>query len=100
MLTEPVGYLESACLVKNAKKIITDSGGLQREAFYAGKKCVTILNFVCWPETMVNNRNELSRPIADEIVQKLGHKQMVDDSFLPFGDGHAAEKIVKALEEH
>lgn len=100
LLTEPVGYLESACLVKNAKKIITDSGGLQREAFYAGKKCVTILNFVCWPETMVNNRNELSRPIADEIVQKLGHKQMVDDSFLPFGDGHAAEKIVKALEEH
>lgn len=43
ILCEPVGYLESACLVKHAKKIITDSGGLQREAFYAGKKCVTIL---------------------------------------------------------
>ena len=38
ILAEPVGYLESACLVKNAKKIVTDSGGLQREAFYAGKK--------------------------------------------------------------
>ena len=35
--TEPVGYLESACLVRNARKIITDSGGLQREAFFAGK---------------------------------------------------------------
>lgn len=99
ILTEPVGYLESACLVKNAKKIVTDSGGLQREAFFAGKKCVTILNFVCWPETMVSGRNELSYPIAEEIVAKLGNPQTVDTAYQPFGDGHAAEKIVKALEE-
>ena len=99
VLTEPVGYLESACLVKNARKIVTDSGGLQREAFFAGKKCVTILNFVCWPETMVSGRNELAYPIAEEIVAKLGNPQTVDASYQPFGDGHAAEKIVKALEE-
>ena len=99
MLTEPVGYLESACMVRNAKKIVTDSGGLQREAFFAGKKCVTILNFVCWPETMVSGRNELSYPIAEEIVAKLGNPQTVDENYQPFGDGHAAEKIVKALEE-
>lgn len=100
ILTEPVGYLESACLVKNALKIITDSGGLQREAFYAGKKCVTILNFVCWPETMVDNRNELSRPAAEEIVEKLGHQQTVDELYQPFGDGHSARKIVEALEHY
>ena len=100
ILTEPVGYLESACLVKNARKIITDSGGLQREAFYAGKKCVTILNFVCWPETMVENRNELSRPIAEEIVETIGHEQIIDNSYMPFGDGHSAEKIVQALESY
>lgn len=99
ILCEPVGYLESACLVKNAKKIITDSGGLQREAFYAGKKCVTILNFVCWPETMIDNRNELSRPVAEEIVDKLGHEQTVDESYMPFGDGHSADKIVEAIEK-
>ena len=98
ILTEPVGYLESACLVRNAKKVITDSGGLQREAFYAGKKCVTILNFVCWPETMIDNRNELSRPIAEEIVEKLNKEQIVDETYLPFGDGHAANKIVEAME--
>lgn len=98
ILAEPVGYLESACLVKNAKKIITDSGGLQREAFYAGKKCVTILNFVCWPETMIDNRNELSQPNAEEIVEKLSHEQTINESYLPFGDGHSAEKIVEALE--
>ena len=99
ILTEPVGYLESACLVRNAKKIVTDSGGLQREAFFAGKKCVTILNFVCWPETMINNRNELSRPIAEEIVDKISHEQFVDESYLPFGDGHSAIKIVDAMEK-
>lgn len=99
VLTEPVGYLESACMVRNAKKIVTDSGGLQREAFFAGKKCVTILNFVCWPETMVSGRNELSYLVAEEIVAKLGNPQTVDENYQPFGDGHAAEKIVKALEE-
>ena len=99
ILTEPVGYLESACLVKNALKIVTDSGGLQREAFFAGKKCVTILDFVCWPETMVDGRNELSSPVAEEIVAKLGNEQTVDPAYRPFGDGHAAEKIVQALEE-
>lgn len=98
ILTEPVGYLESACLVKNAQKIITDSGGLQREAFFAGIKCVTILDFVCWPETMINNRNELSRPRAEEIIKKLGHDQTVDASYMPFGDGKSAIKIVDALE--
>ena len=84
--------------MKNAKKIVTDSGGLQREAFYAGKKCVTILKFVCWPETMVDNRNELSRPIGIEIVEKLGHEQTVDESYMPFGNGHSADRIVEAIE--
>ena len=100
LLTEPVGYLESACLVKHAKKIVTDSGGLQREAFFAGKKCVTILNFVCWPETMVDGRNELSRPNEEEIISKLKNGQKIDESYLPFGDGHAAEKIVNAMESY
>lgn len=100
ILTEPVGYLESACLVRNANKIITDSGGLQREAFFAQKKCVTILDFVCWPETMVGDRNELSKPLAEQIVEKLGHSQVIDKNYLPFGDGHAADKIVKAMENN
>ncbi len=100
ILCEPVGYLESACLVKHSKKIITDSGGLQREAFFAEKKCVTILNFVCWPETMVAGRNILSRPNANEIVKKLTEPQLIDNSYQPFGDGHAAIKIVQAMEEY
>lgn len=98
LLTEPVGYLESICLVNHAKKIVTDSGGLQKEAFFAKKKCVTILDFVCWPETMVDGRNELSKADEKQILAKLAKEQMIDDSCQPFGDGRAAVKIVRAME--
>ena len=99
LFVKPVGYLESICLVKNAEKIVTDSGGLQTEAFFAGKKCVTVLDFVCWPETMVDYRNELSNPVEKEILEKLSHEQIIDENYKPFGDGKAAEKIVQALLE-
>lgn len=98
ILTEPVGYLESLCLVKNARKIVTDSGGLQREAFFAEKKCVTILDFVCWPETMFEGRNQLVKPETNDILEKLSETQVIVQSYMPFGDGHAAEKIVNAME--
>lgn len=98
ILCEPVGYLESACLVKNARKIVTDSGGLQCEAFYAEKKCVTVLDFVCWPETMVDGRNELAHPEAQDILEKLTRPQKIDSMYQPFGDGKAAYKIVRAME--
>jgi len=99
LLSEPVGYLESLCLVNNAKKIVTDSGGLQREAFFAKKKCVTILDFICWPETMVDGRNMLAKPVADDILKKLDEPQIINDNYQPFGDGNAAQKIVRAMEE-
>ncbi len=99
ILTEPVGYLESTTLVRHAKKIVTDSGGLQREAFFAGVKCVTVLDFVVWPETMVDNRNNLSEPNKGKILENLNLKQTISTDYVPFGDGHAAEKIVKELEK-
>ena len=100
LLSKPVGYLESICLVNNAKKIVTDSGGLQREAFYAGKQCVTILDFVCWPETMVDNRNQLAKADKMVILEKLHAEQIMDPEYKPFGDGHSAAKIVSAIENY
>jgi len=97
VLTQPVGYLTSIALVKNAKKIVTDSGGLQREAFYAGVQCVTIFDYVVWPETMVGNQNQLSRPNKQDILSKLAAKVEKDENYQPFGDGHAADKIVNIL---
>lgn len=93
ILTKPVGYLESISLVIHAEKIVTDSGGLQREAFFAEKQCVTVFNHVIWPETMVSNRNQLAKPDKRDILEKLNKQQLIDAGYHPFGDGHSAEKI-------
>jgi len=98
ILVEPVGYLESICLVNHAKKIVTDSGGLLREAFFAKKQCVSVLDHLSWTETLINNRNQLASPNADDILSKLSCEQIVDEQYNPFGDGCAAKKIVAALE--
>lgn len=98
LLSEPVGYLESIHLVDHAKKIVTDSGGLQREAFFAGKQCVTVLDFVSWPETMINNRNQLARAEKQDIINKLEAEQFIDLSYKPFGDGNASKKIVDSMD--
>jgi len=97
ILTQPVGYLTSISLVLNAKKIVTDSGGLQREAFFANKQCVTVLDFVVWPETMVNNCNQLAKPLAEDILQTLTAAAVFNEQYRPFGDGHAGDKIVQAI---
>lgn len=97
ILIQPVGYLESVYLTKHAKKIVTDSGGLQCEAFYAGVQCVFVLDFVVWPETMVDNRNQLAKPNCKDILAKLNTEQTINPSYQPFGDGHSAKKIVDII---
>ena len=97
VLTQPVGYLTSISLVADAKKIVTDSGGLQREAFFAEKQCVTVFDHVIWPETMVDNRNQLATPYTEDILQKLSATQIVDPGYKPFGDGKSGERIVAVL---
>lgn len=96
---QPVGYLSSIHLVNHAKKVVTDSGGIQREAFFAGTQCVTVLDFIVWPETMVGNRNQLAKPEKNDVLKKLSEGQTVDSAYQPFGDGHAAEKMCKYIEE-
>lgn len=95
---EPVGYLESICLVNHAKKIVTDSGGLQREAFFAKKKCISVLDFVVWQETMVDGRNMLAKADRVDICNKLHLEQTIKEDYCPFGDGHSAEKIIIEIE--
>ena len=99
ILTQPVRYSDSVHLTKNAKKIVTDSGGLQCEAFFAGVQCVFVLDYAVWPETMVDNRNQLAKADHRDILKKLSAKQKIDSAYQPFGDGHAAEKICEIIRE-
>lgn len=96
IVCEPVGYLMSVYLINHSKKIVTDSGGLQREAFFAGKQCVTIFDYVVWPETMINNRNQLAKPYKKDILQKLNAVQTISDD-MPFGDGYSAKKMLEHI---
>ena len=100
MLTLPVGYQSSISLVNRAKKIVTDSGGVQREAFFAKKPCVTVLDFVVWPETMANGCNQLAKPDKEDILTKLAAPIAFDPAYQPFGDGHSAERIVEKIQEY
>lgn len=97
LLTQPVGYRESIFLVSQAEKIVTDSGGLQREAFFAQKPCVTVFDHVAWPETMVDHCNQLAKPDKSDILAKLDTPVRFDPSYQPFGDGHSAEKITAEI---
>lgn len=99
LLVQPVSYGNSVHLTKQAKKIVTDSGGLQCEAFFAGVQCVFVFDYVVWPETMVGNRNQLAKADKEDILEKLSKSQVVDPAYQPFGDGHAAEKICKHIRE-
>lgn len=99
LLCEPVGYLSSIYLVQHAVKIVTDSGGLQREAFFAGKQCITVFDYIVWPETMVGNMNQLAKPDCKDILDKLKNPVSPANGN-PFGDGHAAEKIVGIIKDY
>ena len=100
ILTLPVGYQTSISLVTKAKKVVTDSGGVQREAFFAGKPCVTVLDFVVWPETMKDGCNVLAKPEKEDILADLNREVVFDPAYQPFGDGHSAEKIVNIIREY
>ena len=99
LVTEPVGYLEMLCLEMHARKIITDSGGVQKEAYLAGVPCITLLTFSEWVETVECGWNFLAGTDKTRILWALEHFEGGRDHPDLFGDGHAAEKIVRVIEE-
>ncbi len=98
-LLSPLGYLQSVALVAAAQRIVTDSGGVQREAFFAGVPCVTVFDHAVWPETMVGNCNVLASADAADIAGKLTLTPTWPTTDNPFGDGHACEKVVARLDQ-
>jgi len=96
-LLSPLGYLESVALVSHAARVVTDSGGVQREAFFARVPCVTVFPYAVWPETMPGGCNVLAAPDQADILRKLTAAPVWPEADNPFGDGHACEKIVSHL---
>jgi UDP-GlcNAc3NAcA epimerase len=99
LLIEPVGYLEMVWLIENCSLVMTDSGGLQKEAFFFAKPCITLRDETEWIELIDNGFNILTGADSYKILDayKNFRNNKVDYSINLYGNGQASEKIIKYL---
>ena len=96
VLTPPLGYIELTALLCHACALLTDSGGLQKEAYLAGVPCITLRARTEWAETVDHGWNTLVDLDADAAVAALEREPPADRPPL-YGDGRAGERVVSAL---
>ncbi len=97
----PQGYFEMITLIKNCKLVMTDSGGLQKEAYFFKKPCVTLRDETEWTELVDNGFNVLAGASYPLITKKASimMAKKLDFSKQLYGDGNAGKKILKKLKE-
>jgi UDP-GlcNAc3NAcA epimerase len=96
-LSEPLGYVEFGALLCHARAVLTDSGGVQKEAYLAGVPCVTLRANTEWVETVEAGWNTLVGLNAEAALAALEREPPSQRPQL-YGDGHAAERCVDAIE--
>lgn len=105
-IVEPQGYLDMLSLVANSRVVLTDSGGLQKEAFFLNVPCITLRSETEWTETVSGQGNAITNIDAHKIKQAMKDWQQKYEHARPdftlaaqqaFGDGHAADKILTAV---
>jgi UDP-N-acetylglucosamine 2-epimerase len=95
----PAGYLDFVALEARAGTILTDSGGIQKEAFFAGVPCITLREETEWVETLEAGWNVLAGADTDRIIRSFQEGNPVERSLdaKPFGQGNAGALIVEHL---
>jgi UDP-N-acetylglucosamine 2-epimerase (non-hydrolysing)/UDP-GlcNAc3NAcA epimerase len=96
-LTEPLGYFELTALLCNARATVTDSGGLQKEAYLAGVPCITLRPNTEWTETVELGWNVLADLDLQRVLVALDREPPIASPPV-YGDGHAGERVVRALQ--
>jgi UDP-GlcNAc3NAcA epimerase len=96
---EPVGYLDMLCLLDQCRAVFTDSGGVQKEAYFFHKPCITLRDETEWVELVENRYNLLVGADRDGIIDAArGFVSLQRDFSLPlYGDGKTGEKIIERL---
>ncbi len=97
LVTEPLGYLDMLHLMAHAEKILTDSGGVQKEAYMLGVPCITLRENTEWVETVEAGWNVLVGAGREEIVSMIHEFAPAGDQPPLFGDGRAAAGIAKII---
>lgn len=100
LFTGPVGYIESLSAQKYAHAIVTDSGGIQKEAYWLKKKCVTIRTETEWTETLEHGWNTLVYEDFEKIKSIMNKPNPSQHHPDVYGSSHSAEKIALVLREH
>ncbi len=95
---DPVGYLDMITLEAHALKLVTDSGGVQKEAYFAGVPCITMRDETEWVETVEVGWNRLTGADEGKILEAVESFTPPEDRPSIFGNGHAAEQFLAALE--
>jgi UDP-N-acetylglucosamine 2-epimerase len=94
---EPFSYYEMMVVLHGSKKVLTDSGGLQKEAYWAKKPCVTIRTETEWVETLHNNWNVLANVDHNDILKAVHSHPDISTWFSLYGDGHAGRIIANTI---
>jgi UDP-GlcNAc3NAcA epimerase len=94
---DPLGYLDMLHLMKHAKKILTDSGGIQKEAYVLGIPCITLRENTEWVETLAGGWNVLAGADKQRILDAIMADVCTSADNTVFGKGDSAEKIVQAV---
>ena len=96
-LIEPLSYLELASLASQARVIVTDSGGLQKEAYWYGVPCVTVRPSTEWVDTVAVGANVLVDDDPTALAEAVASASMPPNRPVLYGDGHASERIAQVL---
>jgi UDP-N-acetylglucosamine 2-epimerase len=98
-LTRPFGYLDLAALASQARVIATDSGGLQKEAYWYGIPCVTMRPSTEWVDTVDVGANRLVDDDPDAIAAAIAEAHMPDERPVLYGDGTASARVASILRD-
>jgi UDP-GlcNAc3NAcA epimerase len=96
-LAQPLGYIDLSALASQARVIVTDSGGLQKEAYWYGVPCVTLRPSTEWVDTVELGANVLVDDDPQRIREAVAAAQMPPDLPELYGDGHASERVARSL---
>jgi UDP-GlcNAc3NAcA epimerase len=96
-VVDPLGYLDMAALSSQARVIVTDSGGLQKEAYWYGVSCVTARPSTEWVDTVELGANVLVDDDPEALAAAVATARMPDGLPPLYGDGHASQRVAAAL---
>ncbi len=97
-MINPLGYIDMLAMLQKASAVITDSGGLQKEAYWASKQCITLRSETEWTETLKYGRNQLC-PDAQCSIKDIIRPLHISEPGKNYGNGNASKMIAEILED-